>query len=111
MNQRAAYLLQILEKIGAPLTSAVAEGTLSDADAAKAVAALLGKTVQASIDLGQVMDVNPAEAQDDSLRVALAGLAGPLVAEAYRKKGASPEDAEIKRNQAIYELGLFKVMA
>jgi hypothetical protein len=97
MNQRAAYLLQILEKIGAPLTSAVVGGSLSDTDAAKTVAGLLGKAVQASIDLGQIMEINPADAQDDSLRVALAGLAGPLVADVYRKKGSSPDDAEIKK--------------
>lgn len=97
MDQRARYLLQILDKIGSPLMGVVAQSGAPDEDAAKTVAALLGKTVQASIDLGTVMDVNPAEAQDDSLRVALAGLAGPLVAQQYKKKGAIPDDADLKK--------------
>lgn len=101
MNQRAAYLIQILEKIGSPLMAAIAEAAPGEAEnpaqEAQTMAALLAKTVQASIDLGHVMDINPAEAMDDSLRVALAALAGPIVAGQFRKRGQIPEEAALKR--------------
>lgn len=98
MNQRAAYLLQILDKIGTPLINAVTHVSVTKPDEdAKAVAALLSKTVQASIDLGNIIDINPAEAQDDSLRVGLAGLAGPLVAENYRAKKGAPAEGDLKK--------------
>ncbi|MCB9982863.1 MAG: hypothetical protein H6861_04190 [Rhodospirillales bacterium] len=64
---------------------------------AQAMAGLLGKTVEASIELGNIMDINPAEAQDDTLRVALAGLAAPLVAGQYAQHGRVPESADLKK--------------
>lgn len=98
MDQRAAYLLQILETIGAPLMGAITSASPPDAQGeAQAMAALLGKTVEASIDLGNIMEINPAEAQDDTLRVALAGLAGPLVAGQFAKRGQVPDSAELKK--------------
>ncbi|MCB1721734.1 MAG: hypothetical protein KDI11_08270 [Alphaproteobacteria bacterium] len=102
MDQNAAYLLQMLETLGAPLMSAIVSAQPSDQSTtlqseAQSIAALLGKTVEASIDLGQIMDINPAEAQDDTLRVALAGLAGPLVAGQYVRRGQVPETADLKK--------------
>ena len=102
MDQRANYLLQILETIGSPLMSAITAGASPDTPDnpqkdAQAMATLLGKTVETSIELGNIMDINPAEAQDDTLRVALAGLAGPLVAAQYTKRGQIPESADLKR--------------
>ncbi|MCC6597865.1 MAG: hypothetical protein IT559_03660 [Alphaproteobacteria bacterium] len=101
MNQHAAYLIQILEKIGAPLMSAIIQAAPNEETAtpqeAQTIAALLAKTVQASIDLGNVMEINPADSMDDSLRVALAALAGPIVAGQYRRRGQIPEDAALKR--------------
>lgn len=100
MDQRAAYLLEILDKIGAPLMAAIIETTGPDsppAHDAQTMAALLAKTVQASIYLGQTMDINPAQAMDDSLRVALAALSGPLVGGQYKKRGQLPDEGSIKR--------------
>ncbi|MEO5367313.1 MAG: hypothetical protein H7831_13390 [Magnetococcus sp. WYHC-3] len=99
MNQRAEYLLQILETIGSPLMKAVtvANPAATDQASAQTMAILLGKTVEASIELGNIMDINPAEAQDDTLRVALAGLAGPLVAGQYTARGKIPESPDIKK--------------
>lgn len=101
MDQRATYLVQILEAIGAPLMSAISQSGAQDADNpqadAQAMAALLAKTVEASIELGNIMDINPAEAQDDTLRVALAGLAGPLVAGQYAARSRMPESPELKK--------------
>ncbi|MEM7650614.1 MAG: hypothetical protein AAF204_00840 [Pseudomonadota bacterium] len=102
MDQRTTYLLQILDTIGSPLMSAITSAASPDSQTdiqgdAKFMAALLGKTVEASIALGEIMDINPAEAQNDTLRVALAGLAGPLVAGQYRRRGKVPESPDIKR--------------
>ncbi len=102
MDQRAAYLLQILETIGSPLMSAIvsaapaSDGPPDGQSDAQTMAALLAKTVEGSIELGNIMDINPAEAQDDTLRVALAGLAGPLIAGQYEKRGQIPESPNIK---------------
>lgn len=98
MDQRATYLLQILESIGSPLMSAITHaGSDSDQNDAQSMAALLNKTVEASIELGNIMDINPAEAQDDTLRVALAGLASPLVAGQFQKRGQVPESPDLKK--------------
>ncbi len=102
MDQRATYLLQMLETIGSPLMSAITSAQNSAQPAstqseAQSMAALLGKTVEASIELGQIMEINPAEAQDDTLRVALAGLAGPLVAGQYARRAQVPESADLKK--------------
>jgi hypothetical protein len=100
-DKKADYLLHILEAIGAPLMSAITDAAPTGQDnpqnEAQTMAALLGKTVEASIDLGNIMQINPAEAQDDTLRVALAGLAGPLVAGQYKHRQRVPESPEIKK--------------
>jgi len=99
MNQRAQYLIQILDKIGAPLLS-VAEGNADQADTATTVASLLGKVVEASIAMNDTLDLNATDAQDDSLRVALAAIAGSLVADQYKQKGKVPEAADLSRIQS-----------
>lgn len=99
MNQRAQYLIQILDKIGAPLLGA-AESSSDDTETAQIVASLLGKVVETSISMNQALDLNATDAQDDSLRVALAALAGSLVADQYKQKGKIPEAADLNRIQA-----------
>jgi len=99
MNQRAQYLIQILDKIGAPLLGAAARGN-DDTDTAQVVASLLGKVVEASISMNQALDLDAADAQDDSLRVALAALAGDIVADQYKQKGKLPEAADLTRIQS-----------
>ena len=70
-DKKADFLLHILEAIGAPLMSAITDAAPAGQDnpqnEAQTMAALLGKTVEASIDLGNIMQINPAEAQDDTL--------------------------------------------
>ncbi len=103
MNQRTAYLLQLLEKLGTPLMQAIVEspaGPVGDAPLeqdAQTMAVLLGKTVQASIDLGHVMEMDSAQAMTDSLRVALTALVGPIIAGQYKKRGQMPDEAVVKR--------------
>tara|TARA_X000001036_G_scaffold117898_1_gene111406 strand:- start:3256 stop:4512 length:1257 start_codon:yes stop_codon:yes gene_type:complete len=102
MGQRAEYLLQFLDKIGSPIMQAIIEtseaiGDDAPQEDATALATMLGRTVQASMDLGEMMDINPLEIGDDSLRVALTGLASPLVASQMLKKGEIPSENDIKR--------------
>lgn len=66
------------------------------ADAQK-MAELLGQSVKMSISMAQVMDINMAGSDGDTLRVALAALAGPLVAGQYSHHGRVPEEADLKR--------------
>ena len=99
MNQRAQYLIQILDKIGAPLLSA-AEQSGNDEETATIVASLLGKVVETSISMNQTLDLTASDAQDDSLRVALAALAGSLVANQYKQKGKLPEAGDLSRVQS-----------
>jgi hypothetical protein len=102
MNHRAEYLLQVLEKIGAPLLASViavnARGTDSALhNEAQKIAELLAKTVQTSIDMSYALDLGPTGGMTDSIRVALAGLAGPLVAQFFQNNAKTPGDPEIKR--------------
>jgi hypothetical protein len=99
MSERTNYILQVLEKIGAPLMGAITDAAPADDPTAEAqtMAALLGKTVQASIDLGYTLETSAGQALDDSLRVALTALASPLVAGQYRRRASLPDDAALKK--------------
>jgi len=105
MSQRSAFQVQILEKLGAPLMGAVAEvaarqrkdGEDTQKQEAERLAELLAKTVQVSVGLAGSMDLKDTDGQADSARLALAALAGPLVAGQYRLTAKVPGDAEIKR--------------
>ena len=99
MNQRTQYLIQILDKIGVPLIGAAQSGD-GDKETAEVVAGLLGKVVETSISMNEALDLSPADAQNDSLRVALAALAGSLVSDLYAQKGKMPEAADLTRIQA-----------
>lgn len=98
MDQRAAYLIQILEQIGSPLLVSVTETDDTDEkEAAQKTAELLAKSVQVSIDMANMSDLAAAGVQDDSLRVALAALASSFVAEHYKQSKKVPDDNEIKK--------------
>ena len=99
MKQRAQYLIQVLDKIGTPLLEASQHGN-GDAETAQVVASLLGKVVEACISMNQALDLDATEAQDDSLRVALAALAGSIVSDQYKQKGKLPEAADLTRIQS-----------
>jgi hypothetical protein len=102
MHHRAEYLLQVLEKIGAPLMASIITVNARQGDSqlhneAQKIAELLAKTVQTSIDMSHSLDLGPTGEMSDSVRIALTGLAGPLVAGAFRNTAKSPTDPEIKR--------------
>ena len=102
MNHRADYLLQVLEKIGSPLLASVIEvnarmhNTQLTAEAQK-IAELLARTVQTGIDLGYALDLGPSGQITDSLRLAMTGLAAPLIAGSFRNNGKTPTDTDIKK--------------
>lgn len=115
MNQRAQYLIQILEKIGAPLLGAVADVSarvekinakdqddLARQDAQR-VAELLARSIQISIDLGQKMDLASMPDQGESFRLALAALAGDVVADQYRTIGRLPAEGDVARAVTAFE--------
>ncbi len=102
MNQRAQYLIQIIDKIGVPLLSAAEHGN-NDTDTAQIVASLLAKVVETSISMNQVLDLNPTDSQDDSLRVVLAALAGSIISDQYQKRGKIPETGDLSRIQSAMQ--------
>lgn len=99
MDQRAAYLFQVTEKIGAPLLAAAESRASADDSRSEAtiVAELLARAVQAGVELATAMDIRETGAEGESVRLALAGLAGPLVAGHYRNSGKVPGEPEVKR--------------
>lgn len=109
MEERSAFLLQVLEKLAAPLVAAISEvavrqqlipdptqsGSLKPE--AEQVASLLTKSTQMSISMSGFVDMKLEENEADSLRLALTSLSSPLVANIYRLAGRAPNDAEIAR--------------
>ena len=103
MHHRADYLLQVLEKIGSPLLTAVVDVQAVNPpqqglqNEAQRIAELIARTVQASIELGSSLDLGPTGTMTDSIRVGLTGLASPIIAASYRNTGRAPAEADIKR--------------
>lgn len=105
MDPRTDFLLQLLQKLGAPLMSAVcAHGAgQAEAESAQTMASLLTSSVKVGIGLSQAMNLKPADGDADAIRVALTTLAAGLVAESYRITGRSPGDADLARIQKSLE--------
>lgn len=108
MNQRAEYLLRVLEKIGTPLMASIlqapgrgaADETHKDA---QRMAELLAKTTQASIEMGQAIDLGTLPDGGDSVRVGLAALAGGLIGTHYRQTGKAPGDNDLRKMTAALQ--------
>lgn len=108
MNQRAEYLLKVLDKIGTPLMASIlqapgrgaADETHKDA---QRMAELLAKTTQASIEMGQAIDLGALPDGGDSVRVGLAALAGGLVGTHYRQTGKAPGDNDLRKMTAALQ--------
>lgn len=99
MDPRTRFLLQLLQKLGAPLMAAVesratSAGTQGDAST---LAALLSESVKVSIALSQAMNLKSEDGNADAIRVALAALAGELIADSYRGTGRIPGDNDVQR--------------
>lgn len=106
MDSRSQFLLQLLEKLGAPLMRAInARADESDESAkdAQTIAALLSETVKISITLSQAMNLKPEDGDADAIRVSLAALAGSLVADSYQQTGRLPTEADARRISSSLE--------
>jgi len=109
MDRKSAFLLQVLEKLAAPLVAAISEVAVrqqmmpdpaqhgSMKPEAEQVAGLLTKSTQMSIGLAGLVDMKLPESEADSVRLALTSLSSPLIANIYRLAGRSPTDQEIER--------------
>lgn len=97
MADKTDYYLQTLNMIGAPLMGAALHhgGGKNAAEVAQVVAALLGKSVQSSIALGPLVDLDKLGEGADNVRVALAGLSAQMLADYYTDQGKLPEDADV----------------
>ncbi len=98
MDPRTEFLLQLLQKLGAPLMAAVNVHSSGDAEKdAGALASLLSESVKISIALSQSMNLKPDDGNADAIRVALATLAGGLIADSYKQTGRVPNDNDSQR--------------
>lgn len=109
MDTKSTFLLQVLEKLAAPMVAAISEVSVRQAlipdptqpgamrPEAEQVAGLLTKSTQLSIGLSGLMDMRQAEDEADSIRLALTSLASPLMSNIYRLAGRAPNDGEIAR--------------
>lgn len=98
MDSKSQFLLELLAKLGSPLLQAVnaqsADGNQKDA---QTIAALLSETVKISIALAQAMNLKTDDGDADAIRVALAALAGKLVADSYAQTGRLPGEQDSQR--------------
>jgi len=104
MDSRTNFLVQLLQKLGAPLMGAVSVHSSGDeAKDAQTMAALLSESVKAGIALSQAMNLKTDDGDADAIRVSLATLAGGLIADSYKQNGRVPGDAEGRRIQKSLE--------
>lgn len=98
MDMRNDFLLQLLQKLGAPLMKAVNAHSSGNQQAdAKTLATLLSECVKISISLSQSMNLKVDDGDANAIRVSLASLAAGLVADSYAQKGRYPGDAESQK--------------
>lgn len=64
---------------------------------AQTMASLLSESIKISISLSQAMNLKPEDGDADAVRVALAALAGDLVADSYRQTGRLPSENDVRR--------------
>ena len=98
MTQRSALVVQILEKIGAPLAAAASEVVGTDIDPAKnatQMAVLLAKSVQTSVALSSSVDIRDSSDQADAVKLALAPLAVGALSWHFDGSTARSEDTAI----------------
>lgn len=100
MAPRTNFLVQLLQKLGAPLMGAVnahSSGESSGEKDAAVMASLLSESVKISISLSQAMNLKPDDGDADAIRVSLATLAGGLVADSYKQTGRVPSENDVRR--------------
>lgn len=111
---RHTYLLEVFENLGTPLLTAVAEATErdrliaiqqgqkprdpSDTEEAERIAELLKATAELGLSLSRQVDLRMVDdAAADGVRLTLAALSAPLIANLYRVGGRTPNTVDIER--------------
>lgn len=104
MAQKADFYTYINEKIATPLAAAAEEHALKKGqsfdgeDMAKNIASLLPKITMLSIKAIDKMSLSETdEAEADKLRLGMAAVATPLIANHFRMKGEAPANADIDK--------------
>lgn len=100
MDQRSAFLIELLDKLGVPLMEAVQAHARPDqppAQEAGTLAALLGQSVQLGLSVAQKLDLKEGQGDADAVRLALAAMSAKLVGESYRLQGRIPGDGDTAR--------------
>lgn len=96
MDSRSAYRLQLMEKLGSKLAAALPFG-MDGEKAAETMASLIGRAVQLGLMLAQKMKLSDEDNDADSVRLSLAALAAPLLAQHYEHSGKIPDDAALEK--------------
>ncbi len=104
MDARSAFLIELFEKLGAPLMAAVAEvnatagkGGGDPSKDAEKIAELLGKSVQSGIALTSVLNVkDDADGKADSVRLSLAAVSAGIVADHYKLTKRAPSEKDLE---------------
>lgn len=97
MAARSLFLIQLLQKMGAPLMAAInarAEQGDTQPKEAAVLASLLSESVQSGIALSQAMNLKTEDGDPDAIRVALSALSAQLIAENYKATGRVPAEAD-----------------
>ena len=97
MDSRTQFILQLLQKLGAPLMAAVNAHSEGEEKDAQTLAALLSESVKISISLSQAMNLKVSDGDSDAIRVSLATLAAGLIADSYTQHGRIPGEQESRR--------------
>ncbi len=97
MDSRTQFILQLLQKLGAPLMAAVNTHSQGEEQDAKTLAALLSESVKISISLSQAMNLKADDGDSDAIRVSLAMLAAGLIADSYTQHARLPGEQESRR--------------
>jgi hypothetical protein len=100
MAPRTYFLVQLLQKLGAPLMGAVNSHSAGDASGEKdaaTMASLLSESIKISISLSQAMNLKSDDGDADAIRVSLAALASGLVADSYKQTGRVPSENDVRR--------------
>jgi len=101
VSPRTSFVLQLLDKLGTPLLRSIlvqkGEQDESGVKDAQAMASLLAQAIKVSITIAQAMNLKPEDGDANAIRVALAAIAGELIADYYETHGRMPGDAEGRR--------------
>lgn len=100
MSKRADFLVQILERLGAPLMAAVNAVSVKESGGAdvsrdaERIAQLLTRSVQFSVIMSESSGLRNG---GDSVRLALAALGAELMGAQYSQTGKIPAEADIRK--------------